>query len=91
MTLNTSKTLERTSTVLGRRCEETQKNMTRLMAEAGCAGAPMATVMLPQIPGSRDDVIFAGLNGAKFYFLRGQKARMPLPVKQILVAAGVIE
>ena len=91
MAINTSKTIERTSTVLAGKCEATQKNMERLMREAGCAGAKLVKVTIPQIPGSRDDVVFAGLNGASFYFLRGKSVSMPEPVKEILVNTGVIE
>ena len=91
MTLNTTKTLERTSTVLGRRCEETTANMKRLMAEAGCAGAKMMKVTIPVERESRDDVVFVGLNGAKFYFLRGVETQMPEPVYAILRNTGVLD
>lgn len=91
MAINTSRSLEKTSTVLGRKCEQTQKNMTRLMAEAGCAGGKMKEVLLPVIPGSRDDVVFVGLNGAKFYFMRGVKAAMPEAVYEILRNTKTLE
>lgn len=91
MAINTSKTLEKTSTVLAKKCEETQKNMDKLMREAGCAGAKIVKATIPQIPGCKDDVVFAGLNGAGFYFLRGRSVSMPEPVKAILVNTGVIE
>lgn len=90
MATNTTKTLERTSTVLAGKCEATEKNMEKLMREAGCAGAEMIWVTLPYLPGSRDDVVFVGLNGAGFYFLRGRRVRMPQPVAQILRNTGVI-
>lgn len=91
MAINTTKTLQRTSTVLSKKCEETEKNMQKLMREAGCAGAKMEKVTLPQIPGMKDDVVFAGLNGAGFYFLRGKSVSMPAPVAQILRNCGVIQ
>lgn len=90
MAINTTKTLERTSTVLEKKCEETAKNMERLMREAGCTGAKMEKVTIPMIPGMKDDVVFAGLNGAGFYFLRGKSVSMPAPVAQILKNCGVI-
>jgi len=91
MAINTTKTLEKTSTVLSTRCDMTQKNMEKLMREAGCAGAKLEKVTIPSIPGMRDDVVFAGLNGAGFYFLRGRSVLMPAPVKEILKNSGVIE
>ena len=90
MAINTTKTLERTSTVLAGKCEATQKNMEKLMREANCPGAKLVKVTIPQTPGCRDDVVFAGLNGAGFYFLRGRQVTMPEPVREILVNTGVI-
>lgn len=90
MNINTTKSLERTSTVLGQRCEETKNNMKRLMAEAGCPGAKMVKATLPVMRESRDDVVFVGLNGAKFYFMRGEEVQMPEPVHAILVNTGVL-
>ena len=91
MAINTTKTLEKTSTVLCGKCDATQKNMEKLMREAGCAGAKLEKVMIPQIPGCKDDVVFAGLNGVSFYFMRGKSVQMPEPVTEILKNAGVIE
>ena len=88
--LNTSKTIEKTSTVYAKRCAETKANMKKLMEEAGRPEYRTETVMIPLIPGSRDDVLFVGYNGAKFYFLRGKNTEMPTPVAQILRNAGVI-
>ncbi len=85
---NTSKTVERASSVLLGKCEATEKNMARLMAQAGCAGCPMEKVNIPLVPGTRDDVLFVGLNGADFYFLRGKSVEMPAPVAQILRDTG---
>ena len=91
MAINTTKTLERTSAVLSGKCEATQKNMTRLMREANCPDAKLVRVTIPQLPGVRDDVVFAGLNGAPFYFLRGKPVMMPEPVREILLHTGVLE
>ena len=90
MAINTSKTLERTSTVLGAKCEETEKNMPALMAEAGCAEYKAVTTSIPMIPGSRDDVVFVGLNGVRFYFMRGRTVKMPEPLLEILKNTGVV-
>ena len=85
---NTTQTIEKASSALGAKCEETKKNMDKLMAQAGCTGAKKEKVMLPLIPGSRDDVVFVGLNGASFYFLRGKSCEMPAPVAEILRNTG---
>ena len=84
LTTNTTKTVSKTSTVLGGKCEETQKNMEKLMKEAGCAGAKKVKTMIPNIPGCKDDVVCVGLNGTKFYFLRGKSVEVPEPVLEIL-------
>ncbi|MDO5379187.1 MAG: hypothetical protein Q4G52_12725 [Clostridia bacterium] len=88
--MNTTKTIERTSTVLGGRCEETQKNMKRLMAQAGVGEYKSVRTMIPQIPGSKDDVVFVGLNGVKFYFMRGRSQEIPEPLVQVLSDCAVI-
>ena len=45
-------------------------------------------VSLPLAPGSRDDVVFAGLNGVSFYFMRGTVCEMPAAVVEILKNCG---
>lgn len=85
---NTTKTIERASGALMDKCEETMRNMDQLLARAGCSGAKKETVMLPLIPGSGDDVLFIGLNGAKFYFLRGRKIELAEPLAEILRNTG---
>lgn len=90
MAMNTTKTLERTSTVLGSKCEATQANMEKLMREAGCAGAKLVDAVIPMAPGSKDDVIFVGLNGVGFYFKRAAKVKMPEPVREILKNTGAM-
>ena len=87
---NTTKTIERASSALLGKCEATEKNMDKLLAQAGCAGCKKEKVVLPQIPGSKDDVVFVGLNGVSFYFLRGRQVSMPAPVAQVLRNCGVI-
>ena len=48
----------------------------------------MLDATLPLTPGSRDDVVFAGLNGVSFYFLRGKECQMPAAVAEILKSCG---
>ena len=88
--INTTKSMENTSTALAGKCGETLKNMNRLLADAGCAGCRRIETMLPLVPGSRDDVIFVGLNGVGFYFMRGQRVQMPEPLLEILQNTGVL-
>ena len=85
---NTTKTIERASSALLGKCEATEKNMDKLLAQAGCAGCKKEKVMLPLIPGSKDDVVFVGLNGASFYFLRGRSVEMAEPLAEILRNTG---
>ena len=75
--INTTATMKKTSAMLMGKCEKTQKNLRRMMA-----------VTLPLTPGSRDDVVFAGLNGVSFYFLRGKECQMPAAVAEILKSCG---
>lgn len=46
--------------------------------------------MIPSIPGSKDDVVFVGLNGVKFYFMRGKSQEIPEPLIQVLSNCSVI-
>lgn len=85
---NTTKTIERASSVLAGRCEATQQNMDRLLAQAGCREEKKEQVMLPLVPGSRDDVVFVGLNGVSFYFMRGRSYEMAQPLAEILRNTG---
>ena len=86
ITTNTKKTVDRASTVLAPKCEETQKNMDTLLKKAGCK-APFKKVMIPipTIPGQKDDVIFTAINGANFYFQRGKAVDVPEVVMQQMV------
>lgn len=86
--MNTTASIKKTSSVLAGKCRRTQENMDKLMADAGCGQSAVVEAMLPLVPGSKDDVVFAGLNGVGFYFLRGERVKMPEPVTQILKNAG---
>ena len=90
ITTNTTKTVSRTSTALGVKCEETIKNMAKLMKEAGCADAKKVKTLVPNIPGSKDDVVTVGLNGAMFYFMRGKSVDIPEPVLEIMTNCNLI-
>lgn len=75
---NTTQTINRSSSVLAAKCEATQKNLKKLCANAGCAeDEKIMTVAIPMLPGSKDDVVYAGLNGVDFYFQRGETVKMP--------------
>ena len=85
---NTTKTVNKSSEALAAKCEATQKNMTKLMERAGCKEAKCVKTLLPMIPGSTDDVQYVGLNGADFYFKRGESVNIPEPVIEILKNTG---
>ena len=75
---NTTKSVKKTSNVLGKACEKT-----------GCAeDTKIEKIIIPMVPGSKDDVIFVGLNGVDFYFKRGEKVDVPTPCAEILRDTG---
>ena len=88
--INTTQTVEKTSSALLNKCEATKKNMKSLMAKAGCAEGKLVKVFLPLIPGCKDDVVFVGLNGVGFYFMRGETVEMAAPLAQILRNTGCL-
>lgn len=86
---NTTKSIKKTSSALAGKCENTQKNLKKLCAAAGLGEeAKIVKITLPKLPGSDDDVQYAGLNGADFYFLRGEQVNMPEAVLKILQDCG---
>ena len=85
MAINTTTSIKRASTVLGKRCEDTKKNMAALAKKVyGKAAVEMEKVSIPNIPGMKDDVLFAAVNGVKFYFMRGETVDMPKAVAEVL-------
>lgn len=82
---NTTKTMKLSSTALKPKCDETKKNM-KLLAKRvyGKAETKMETVTVPTWPGVKDDVVFAAVNGVKFYFMRGETIEMPAAVAEVL-------
>lgn len=85
---NTTKNVNKSSEALANKCEATQKNMAKLVERAGCKDAKMIKTVLPNLPGSSDDVQYVGLNGVDFYFKRGESVNMPEPVAEILKNCG---
>ena len=58
--------------------------LAKLMKDAGCDGAKKVKTLIPNIPGSKDDVVMVGLNGVAFYFMRGKSVEIPEPVLEIM-------
>ena len=86
---NTTKSIKRTSTVKGKACEKTQKDLKKLMTDAGCTeDTKIEKLTIPMVPGSKDDVAYVGLNGVDFYFERGKQVNVPAPVSEILRNTG---
>ena len=48
----------------------------------------MVATMIPRIPGSDDDVMFVGLNGVSFYFMRGESVEIPEELVELLKNTG---
>ena len=82
--INTTATMKKTSAMLSGKCKKTQENLKKLMADAGCADGEVVKVSLPLAPGSRDDVVFAGLNGVSFYFKRGETVELAEPLVELM-------
>ena len=90
MAINTTSSITKASTVLLGKCEKTKENMKQLMRDAGCETYKTGKTMIPLIPGSGDDVVFVGLNGVGFYFLRGKTVDVPEPLVEILTNCGQV-
>ena len=88
ITTNTTKSIKKASSVLSPKCEATKKNMAALAKKAGIKTPEMVTTLVPKIPGSDDDVLFVGLNGISFYFMRGESAEMPKELVELLKNTG---
>jgi hypothetical protein len=86
---NTTKSIKISSTVLGEKCEKTQKELKALMTKAGCsAETKIEKITVPKMPGMKDDVLYVGLNGVDFYFKRGDTVQIPAPVAEIARNTG---
>jgi hypothetical protein len=88
ITTNTTKSIKKASSVLSPKCEATKKNMAALAKKAGIKTPKMVATMIPRIPGSDDDVMFVGLNGVSFYFMRGESVEVPEQIVEILKNTG---
>lgn len=86
--INTTKSMKKTSIALAGKIEKTKKNMAKMMADAGCPEYKAVKTMIPRIPGSEDDVLFIGLNGVGFYLKRGETVSLPEPLAEILTNTG---
>ena len=91
MALNTTNSIEKTSTALAPKCEATLKNMKALLRKAGVNEEYKTTkVLIPRAVNSGDDVLFIGLNGVGFWFKRNTSVNMPDPLLEILQNTGMI-
>lgn len=88
MGLNTTKTIKKTSNVLGAKCDKTLNEIGKRMKMAGCEKYEVVKdVYLDPRAHGNDDVVFVGLNGVGFHFRRGEYIDMPKPLYDILVNA----
>lgn len=92
--MNTSKTISISSMgALAKKIANTEKNMDKLLAKAGCkdpSAVKRIPIVIPLEPGSKDDVLYLGLNEANFYFKRGVSVMMPEPLLRQAVRCKVI-
>lgn len=90
MNINTTATSKKASTMLGKKCEATQKDMKKLLTTLGLPDAKMEKRLIPMVPGTKDDVQYVGINGVDFYFMKGQTVSMPEPVIKQLENCGIL-
>ena len=87
--VNTTKSMKKASTQLEGKIQKTRDNMDALLAQAGCKGAKKVKTRIPLSPVTpNDDVLYLGLNGVSFYFMRGTVCEMPAAVLEILKNCG---
>lgn len=94
MKTNTTSSINgNTSDAYKKQLENTTKNMDKLLEKMGCkdpASVARVPMIIPETPGSKDDTLFLGINGAKFYFKRGESVLMPEPLLRFAVDCGEI-
>lgn len=90
MAINTTSSIKKASTTLGKKCENTLENMKQLMKSAGVAEYKTVKVLIPKNFNGDDDVLFIGLNGVGFYFKRNTSVNLPEPLLEILQNTGEI-
>lgn len=88
MAINTTSSIKKASTSLGKKCEKTLSDMKQLMQNAGVPEYKTVKVFIPKTFNSDDDVLFVGLNGVGFYFKRNTTVNMPEPLLEILQNTG---
>ena len=83
--INTTKSMKKASTQLEGKIQKTKENMEALLAQAGCKGAKKVKTRIPLNPATpNDDVLYLGLNGAGFYFRRGETVELAEPLIELM-------
>ena len=91
MAINTTQSVKKASIAMAQECEKTKKDMKNLAKKLyGDAEVKMEKVVLPNLHGVKDDVLYAQVNGVVFHFQRGQTVEMPVAVAEVLRNAGKI-
>lgn len=90
MATMTTGNMNKASNVLGKRCQDTEKNMKAKMKRAGCEEYKTVRVTIARPYDSGDDVLTIGLNGELFYFMRGTTVNMPEPLQEIMINTGTV-
>ena len=81
--INTTRTSKKASTMLAPKCEYTQKNMKRLMTQAGFKTYETVPTIFSRGGSTEgDDVVYMGINGVPFYFMRGVDIDLPVPLRE---------
>ena len=81
--INTTATSKKASTVLAPKCEYTKQNMKRLMTQAGFKTyETVPTIFSAYASSAGDDVVYMGINGVGFYFMRGVDIDLPVPLRE---------
>ena len=86
----TTNNLKKASNVLGKKCEDTKKNMKAKMKRAGCESYKTVRVGIARPVDLSDDVLTIGLNGEIFHFLRGTTVDMPEPLAEIMTNTNTL-
>ena len=90
MAATTTETIKKSSAVLEGKCRETEEKMKQKMLRAGVREYKTQRVLIPRARDAGDDVLMVGLNGERFYFLRGKSVSMPEQLAEILVNTGEV-
>ena len=85
---STTKTINKSSSVLADKIKKTETDMKKMMARAGCEEYKTTKMVVPKNRDENDDVVTIGLNGVLFHFQTGKSVNMPDPLVEILTNAG---